>query len=201
MRIPGKNKPVKNWFKSEQGAAAVEMAFVMPFMLLMYFGTMDLTGLITFNRKITAAVSTVGDLVAAQRTTVLKSQITDFYNGAYMIMQPSPAASTRVEVYDFYVDNTKNVVQRWATNNNSGPTDCGVAVDTSGFKKLMEVGLDASNNMTYADLVVTRGCINYTPYIATFMGQNLLGSTTFNVTQTIMTRPRSSQTLAYDATK
>jgi hypothetical protein len=38
-------------------------------------------------------------------------------------------------------------------------------------------------------------CMNYTPFIATFLGTNLLGSTSFLLSQQITSRPRSSTTL------
>ena len=54
----------KTFFKSDRGQAAVETAFVMPFLLFLYFSMQDLTALITFNRRITATAATVGDTVS-----------------------------------------------------------------------------------------------------------------------------------------
>jgi hypothetical protein len=49
------------------------------------------------------------------------------------------------------------------------------------------------------DLIVARTCMNYSPVVATFLGQTILGSTTFLVKQTISVRPRSSlQLTCYD---
>jgi hypothetical protein len=45
------------------------------------------------------------------------------------------------------------------------------------------------------DLVVARACIMYTPYVTAFLGNSILGATSFNVGQTIMLRPRSTLTL------
>ncbi len=175
---------IKGFLKSDKGVAAIEMAFIMPFMLLIYFGMMDVTGLITFNRKVTAAASTVGDLVAAQRTTVSLAQISDFYNGGYMITQPTASTDVRLELYGYrLVSNTPT--QIWKTNNGNG-TACTGTIDTSNMANLM-----ASGN----DLVVSRACMIYTPYLATFFGNSILGATSFSVQQTIMLRPRSTTAL------
>ena len=177
-------KKTLNFLHAERGVAAIEMALIMPFMLLIYFGMMDVTGLITFNRKVTAAASTVGDLVAAQRTSVLLSQISDFYNGAYMITQPTASSDVRLELYGYrLVSGTPT--QQWTTNNNKG-TACSGAISTTNM-----AGLMASGN----DLVVSRACIIYTPYLATFFGNSILGFSSFSVQQTIMLRPRSTTTL------
>ena len=172
------------FLRADKGIAAIEMAFIMPFMLLIYFGMMDVTGLITFNRKVTSAASTVGDLVSAQRTNVLLSQISDFYNGAYMITQPTVAADVRLELYGYrLVGNVPTLM--WKTNNGNG-TACTGAIDTTNMSNLM-----ASGN----DLVVSRACVIYTPYLAQFLGNSILGAASFNVAQTVMLRPRSTLTL------
>jgi Flp pilus assembly protein TadG len=177
-------KNIIRFLRAEKGIAAIEMAFIMPFMLLIYFGMMDVTGLISFNRRVTAAASTVGDLVSAQRTNILLSQIADFYNGAYMITQPTVAADVRLEVYGYRLVGGAPT-QIWKTTNANG-TACTGNIDTSNMATLM-----ASGN----DLVVSRACIIYTPYLATFLGTSILGAASFNVAQTIMLRPRSTPTL------
>ncbi len=172
------------YLQADKGLAAIEMAFIMPFMLLIYFGMMDLTGLISFNRKVTSAASVVGDLVASQRTTILASQILDFYQGAYMIAQPTTAADVRLELYGYrMVGNTPT--QIWKTNNNNG-TACTGTIDTSNMSNLMAAG---------NDLVVSRACIIYTPYLANFFTNSIVSASSFNVVQTIMLRPRSTPTL------
>jgi hypothetical protein len=45
------------------------------------------------------------------------------------------------------------------------------------------------------DLIVAVLCTQYTPYIATFLGQNILGATTFTMNEQIALRPRQSATL------
>jgi Flp pilus assembly protein TadG len=174
-------KNLSHFLRADKGIAAIEMAFIMPFMLLIYFGMMDVTGLVTFNRKVTAAASTVGDLVAAQRTNILLSQVSDFYNGAYMITQPTVAADVRLELYGYRMVGG-SPTRIWKTNNGNG-TACTGTIDTSNMSTLM-----ASGN----DLVVSRACIIYTPYLAAIMGNSIIGAASFNIGQTIMLRPRST---------
>jgi len=173
----------KSFFKSDRGQAAVETAFVMPFLLFLYFSMQDLTALITFNRRITATAATVGDTVSQFSTTILKSDVDDIFNSVSMIMSPTPATDVHVDVYDYYL-NVTTVTKRWSHGNGNGPT-CS-APNTSNFASLMVNG---------NDLVVGVACMSYTPFIATFMGTNLLGSTSFLLNQTVTTRPRTSLSL------
>ena len=174
----------KSFFKSEKGVAAIEAAIIMPFMFLLYFSLQDLTALITFNRRITATASTIGDTIAQYSTTIPRTTITDIFNAVGMIMSPTPASNVRVNVYGYYLMNGTTPTVKWTVTNGNGPI-CN-AVDPTNFANLMSAG---------NDLVVSVSCLNYSPFIAQFLGTNLLGSTSFLLNQTITSRPRASLAL------
>jgi Flp pilus assembly protein TadG len=189
------NTMIKKLFKRDgfllqaEGAAAVEFAFILPFMLLLYFGLVDVTGLISLNRRIVSAAATMADLVSQQKTNVLASTITDQYNAVYVTMQPLASTNVRVELYDYrLVGSTITLI--WKTNNNQGPS-CGAVPLTTNMAPLMTAG---------NDVIIARTCTSYSPAIANFMGTNILGATTFTVRQTISVRPRSSLELNCYAT-
>ena len=174
----------KRFLRAESGLAAVEFAFILPFMLMLFFGLVDLTGLIGFNRKITAVANTVADLTGQNRTSVLKTDIDDYYNAASLIMNPTPLSNVTINVYGYRMV-AGAPVQQWKTSNGSGP-GCNSMPPTGSMAPLMAPG---------NDLVVAIACYRYTPYVATFMGDKLLGSTTIKVEQTIMVRPRTTAML------
>ena len=150
---------LRSFFTNTKGVAGIEMALIMPFMLLLYFGMMDVTGLITFNRKNTASASAVADLVAQQPAQFLRSTVMDEFNAAYMIMSPSPQADVHVEVFGFRKAGSGAISQIWKVDNGAGPS-CGAAISTASMGTLMAAG---------NDVIVARSCIIYTPYVAQFM--------------------------------
>jgi Flp pilus assembly protein TadG len=175
----------RKFWKDSRGAAAIEMAMIFPFMIFLYFGMADLTGLVSLNRKVTYAADVMGDLVTRNNDSILKSEITDFYNATDLIMMPTPTANVRVELFGYRNTGTilaPVIVQTWATNNGKG-TSCGNAPSTATMATLMTSG---------NDLVLARVCTTYTPYVANFMGQSILGASTFKVTKMITRRPRGS---------
>lgn len=176
--------PMKKFLRADNGIAAIETALILPFLLILYFGMIDLTALISFNRKITYSASVVADLVSQNRTTVLKTTVADYYNAAELVMAPTPASSVRVEMYG-YRKVAGAVTQIWKTSSGTGPT-CSTTPDTGAMPALM-----TANN----DIIVAITCMDYTPYVATFLGDNLIGGTSFNVEQAIMVRPRATTTL------
>lgn len=53
---------------NERGTAFVEFAFIAPIMLLMMYGTVELSQVITADRRVTKTASSVGDLIARGNT-------------------------------------------------------------------------------------------------------------------------------------
>jgi len=174
----------KLFARDNRGIAAIEMAFIMPALLFLYFGLVDLTGLISLNRKISYSSSVVADLVSQNKTTVTSANITDYFNAAELVMSPTPIANMRVAVYDYY-NNGGTITQRW-TKSSTGGSSCS-APSTTNMSNLM-----TDSN----DVVVVRTCATYTPYIATFLGENILGATSFSLSGETALRPRLSATLA-----
>ena len=58
-----------DFLKSEHGTTAIEAAFILPFLCVLYFGMMALTSLITFTRKLTGTSATVSEAAAAAMAT------------------------------------------------------------------------------------------------------------------------------------
>ncbi len=182
-------KTRKSFLRADNGVAAIETAIILPVLLLLFFGMIDLTSLISLNRKVTYSASVVADLVAQNRTSVLKGTVDDYYKAAEMIVAPVPAADFHIDVYG-YRKVGSTVTQIWKTKMAGGPT-CSTTPDTSAMPALM-----TANN----DVVVAIACMDFTPYMATFLGKQILGATSFNVEQAIMVRPRSTSMLTCYAT-
>jgi Flp pilus assembly protein TadG len=169
--------------KNQSGVAALETAFIMPFLLFLYFGLVDLTAMISLNRKVTYASSVVADLVTQNDATVTSANIDDYFKAAALVMKPTPMTNIRVEIYQ-YRKVAGVVTNQWSRKSATG-ANCG-APSTTGMSNLMTDG---------NDLIVAVLCTQYSPYIATFLGQNILGATTFTMSEQIALRPRQSSTL------
>lgn len=183
-------KAFRDFLRETNGIAAIEVALVMPVMLVLYFGLFDLTSLISVNRKVTYSASVVADLVAQNKTSVLKSDIQNYFSAANMVMAPTPAATVRVEVFGFRKSGS-TISQAWKTDNAQGGS-CGAAPTTGAMAPLMFAG---------NDLVIARVCTTYTPYASDFLGYAILGSTPMLVGETITQRPRSTlQLTCYNTT-
>lgn len=167
-----------------RGVAAIEMAFIMPFLLFLYFGLVDLTSLISLNRKVTYAAGVIADLVTQNESTVTGAAITGYFDAAKMVMKPTAIANVRIEVYQFR--NVSGTITSIWNKKSSGGAACGMP-STSGLSSLMTDG---------NDVIVAVVCTTYTPFMATFLGKMILGATSFTMSEEIALRPRQSATLA-----
>ncbi len=168
--------------RDTRGVAAIEMAFIMPFMLVLFFGLIDLTQVISLNRKVTYAASVVADLVTQNEDTVLAADFDDYFNAAKLVMTPNDLTNVRIEVYQFR-DVGGTITNQWSKLS-AGGAACG-APSTAGLDTLMEDG---------NDIIIASVCTTYTPYMANFLGYTIL-SGAVPMSEEIALRPRQSATL------
>lgn len=171
----------RNFIGETRGVAAIEFVLIVPFMLLIYFGLFDITALVSVNRKVTYAASVVADLVAQNKTSVLKADIQNYFDASDMVMAPMPAAAVRVEVFGFRKSGA-TISQIWKVDNGLAST-CGAAPSTSAMDALMVAG---------NDLVVARVCTTYEIYAANFLGHSIVNASSFFIGESITQRPRST---------
>lgn len=180
------HKHLRRIVRNDSGVAALEVAFILPFLLFLYFGLVDLTAMISLNRKVTYAASVVADLVTQNDTTVKATDIDDYFKAASLVMKPTPMTNVRVEVYQ-YRNVSGAVTTQWNRKTTTGAA-CKTP-STTGMTNLMTDG---------NDLIVAVICTKYTPYVATFLGTKVLGATTFTMNEQIALRPRQSAKLCID---
>lgn len=79
---------MKNKFwRDVSGVSAVEFALILPVMLTMIFGTIEISNLMIADRKLVSATSTTADLFA-QTKTVTTAEIADIFLAGRAVMQP-----------------------------------------------------------------------------------------------------------------
>ena len=85
------------------GVAAVEFAFILPLMLVLFFGTIDFSQGIAVDRKVTLMARTLADLTS-QNTSVTTTQLNNFFAASTAVMTPYDSAPVRATLSELYVD-------------------------------------------------------------------------------------------------
>ena len=95
---------LKRFKTDERGLAAMEFALITPVMMLLYYGTAELTIGMMAEQRASHAASVVADL-AAQESTLNTAGMTDIFSVGAAILKPFPTASLKLRVTDVKADN------------------------------------------------------------------------------------------------
>jgi Flp pilus assembly protein TadG len=103
----------------ERGVSAVEFAMLLPLMLTLYLGTVELSQGIAADRKVTLTARTVADLVS-QRNSIGNSEMKNSLNAATAVMSPYPTNNLKVTVTSVKVDAEGKATVDWSDSLNGG---------------------------------------------------------------------------------
>ena len=171
------------FYKNDDGVAAVEFGLIFPFIFIIYFGLIDLTGLVSTSRRVTNASSVVADLVGQNGAPFPKSNLEDYKKAVEMIMTDWAPNTIHMDVYGYRMVGT-TPTRIWNYESPEGPA-CTGTIDTSNMADLM----NGPN-----DLIVARVCVNFKPMWGALDNSPILRSWAYNVREITVTRPRARDT-------
>jgi Flp pilus assembly protein TadG len=103
---------------SRRGVAAIEFAFVLPLMLSIYFGVVELGQGVMIDRKITELTRSMADL-GARSTTISNTEMTDIFDAASTVLMPFTAVTPNLTVSSIVIDNNRVGRVCWSSQRNS----------------------------------------------------------------------------------
>jgi Flp pilus assembly protein TadG len=163
----------------KRGVSAVEFAMLLPLMVTLYIGGVEVSSAIAVDRKVTLVARTLGDLVA-QSTSVNADEMTNILNAASSVVQPYSSSLIKVTVSRVDVDANGVAKVIWSKTKN-------------GTVKSGTVTLPAALNTANTSVIWAESQYVYTPAI----GYVITGPITLK--DQIYMRPRLSDTVACNA--
>jgi Flp pilus assembly protein TadG len=169
------------------GIAATEFAMILPMMLVMLFGTIEISSGVAVDRKVTLVAQSVSDLTS-RATSIGDTDITNYTSIGNAVLTPYPSAPLLVTISELYIDPaTSSPRVQWSKGSAPRavgsvaplPTDL-IAKDASG-KAL------ANQYLIFSEVKYL-----YTPAVGYVMGK--AGVTLSDVSYT---RPRLSTCVLY----
>ena len=110
--------------KETRALGAVEFALIVPFMLLVWVGTVELAELHLATRKVTVAAQIAADLIA-QEKSVTESQLEDVVAAVNAIMVPYPTISIGYDLVSVEADTDGNLSIGWRFTQGTASTGIG----------------------------------------------------------------------------
>jgi Flp pilus assembly protein TadG len=161
-----------------RGVSAVEFAMLLPLLVTLYFGTVEISQALSIDRKATQAARVAADLVT-QATTLSNADVTGIFEAAKAMVTPYPTTTLSVVVSAVNIDGTGKATIGWSDTLNG-------TARTVGSTVTLPTGLAVNNTqLIWSEVVYT-----YTPTI----GYVITGS--IPLKDQIYMRPRLSDTVA-----
>lgn len=175
--------------RDQSGIAATEFSVIVPLMLVLFFGLVELTDGIAAYRKVTISAHTISDLTS-QSQSVYDADLSTFFCASAKIMYPyvsgpCPQNSVKQTVMELWVNPSLQARVQWAVNSDgSTPLSAGTVLT-------VPTALQVAN--TY--VIYSSVSYLYQPTGGVGYVMNKAGVTLSDFTYT---RPRQSQCVQYD---
>ncbi len=105
----------RRFAEDRSGSSVVEFALLLPLMMTMYFGSIQVTDAISADRQVTLVASTVAE-ITSQYSQVATSDVTNILTAAASVMAPFSftSANATVTLSSITVDNNGNATIAWS---------------------------------------------------------------------------------------
>jgi Flp pilus assembly protein TadG len=161
--IAGLSFGARRLWTDDRGVAATEFAIVVPFMLVLYVGGVELGNGLATNVKVTATAHSVADMIS-QNTQVTSSQMDGILQASSAIMAPYPVTDANgnslitITVSEVSTDSSGKATVQWSrSTSTTGARPVGQTMTLSSYTA------GSSGNNANISLILSEVSYDYTP--------------------------------------
>jgi len=167
------------FFRSESGVAAIEFAFILPVMVIMFLGVVEVSNYVMAARRVANVASTAADLVA-QDTFVSDDEMGDIMGALDVLIAPMNAENATIRITSVVADAQGVPKVDWSEARHTTPRAVGSTVSYSDIP----TGLISANQ----SVIMTEIFFGYDPMFASFLPRP-------NINDKFYLKPRKSLTV------
>lgn len=176
-----------------RGLAAVEFAFILPLMLVLFFGTVEFSSGVAVDRKVTLMARALSDLTS-QATQVADTDLQNFFSASVGIMTPYDPTPTKGTLSEIYVDPKGIARVQWSKSGviNSGASTATLTTSSRTQGDIVTNIVPAALLVPGSYLIFSEISYKYVPTIGYVMAKSGI-----NLSDVAYTRPRQSVCVNY----
>ena len=172
--------------RATEAVAAVEFALILPIMLTLYIGSVEVSSAIAVDQRVATVSGSLGDLVARAPGTIPKSEIDDYFLAASATMAPYDASGVQQIVTGVKLDaDGKGTVMWSVATNGAAKHDTGTAYTVPD--RLKHLAADGF-------VIASEARLSYEPMIGYIFDSN------FNLYHEFFFLPRFGKDIVYEPT-
>jgi Flp pilus assembly protein TadG len=180
--------------------AAVEFAFILPLMLVLFFGTIEFSTGIAVDRKVSLTANTLSNLLSetpgvspGDSATITDTDLQNIFTASIAVMMPYRPTPTNAQISQVYVDSSGVARVQWsrAATIASGATQATLTSSTHSPGDVITIPSPLVVNRTY--LILSEVSYRYVPTIGYVMA-----SSGVNLNDVSYSRPRQSSCIVYN---
>jgi Flp pilus assembly protein TadG len=122
--------PLRRFAADQSGVSAVEFAILLPLMLTMYLGGVEVSQAVSADRKATLVAHTVGDLVAQQSNVTSAYVTTVLVNASAAVAYPFSPSNLKTTVTSVCINSAGTVATVAWSRTQNGTTHSGVVTSS-----------------------------------------------------------------------
>ena len=181
-------RSVRRCARDDRGVAAIEFAMIVPLMIVMIFGMIDVTMGVGVDRKVTMMAQAMSDL-ASRAPSVSDTEITNFFNIGRAMIAPYPTTDLTSRISQVYLDPAANGTGKvqWSKGNSPLAAGSSVTVPAGLISKDSSDKVVANQYLILAEVTYV-----YKPIIG-----YVAGKAGVTLSESTYTRPRQSVCVYY----
>ena len=169
---------IRDFVEDCHGLAALEFAFIAPLMIVIYVGTVEISQVLTLDRRVTAIASATSDLIA-QEEEMDQALLEDIFSASRHMIVPYDPASVSIVVTSALADP------------NTGKIKVGWSRASSGGEKRKQVTVPDGLVARGESVILTDVSYSYTPIIGHIIPQG------FTIRDRIYVKPRRTKVVRW----
>lgn len=188
---------------AKSGVAAVEFALILPIMLTLYLGTVEVTKGLMASRRVGIVSRTLADITAQTPATpsLTDTDFTSIYGAATAIMNPFNTSTLKMTVTSVEFANKANgtccdAKVKWSVTKNGSKRTCMTLTQTAAGVGPSATSVPAALVIAGSSVIIADAEYIYTPMYGHAL-MNWKNVSAMNIKNTSYMRPRGSYLVGY----
>ncbi|OKO67923.1 pilus assembly protein TadG [Bradyrhizobium sp. AS23.2] len=185
----------RDFLADSSALAATEFAMIVPLMLVMFFGTVEVSTAVAIDRKVTLIARTLSDLTSQSSGAATDTSLQNTFTASISIVTPYDASNTVGTISEIYIDANSIATVQWSKSATVASSSATQATLTTSLRKAgdkITSSIPSALLVPSTYLILSEVSYTYKPTLYYVLKSDLV------LSDVSYTRPRQVTCIAYN---